>query len=186
MKSLLNFSRYNIYDDGRIFDNKLNKFINYQLNNDGYCKVTLRSDSNKRKTMSIHRLIAILYVPNPDNKSEVNHKDGNKLNNNKDNLEWVTHAENIKHAWCVGLIQNTLQRINKIKKANKGRFGKLNKKSIPVRCIETKEEFESYELAGKHYNICGTGISANIKGKQLSAGKHKILGIPLHWEIIKE
>jgi hypothetical protein len=51
----------------------------------------------------LHRLVAEAFIPNPANLLEVNHLDGNKLNNNADNLEWVTHAENMRHAVVSGL-----------------------------------------------------------------------------------
>jgi len=56
-----------------------------------------------RKDVYIHRLVALAFLENPQNKSEVNHKDGNKENNNVDNLEWCTSAENKKHAYLTGL-----------------------------------------------------------------------------------
>lgn len=56
------------------------------------------------KSLPIHRLIAETFIPNPDNKPYVNHKDGNTHNNSIDNLEWVTPGENIKHAWEKELI----------------------------------------------------------------------------------
>ena len=60
----------------------------------GYCDVKL----NNKKTFRVHRLVALAFIPNPDNKCCVNHKDGNKLNNNVSNLEWVTNQENMTHA----------------------------------------------------------------------------------------
>lgn len=65
----------------------------------GYCHV----DLGFRKTKKIHRLVGIYFIPNPDNKLEINHKDGNKLNNHYTNLEWNTASENKRHALLNGL-----------------------------------------------------------------------------------
>ncbi len=51
----------------------------------------------------LHRLVAETRLPNPDNKEQVNHKDGDRVNNHPDNLEWVTPSENMLHAWATGL-----------------------------------------------------------------------------------
>ena len=56
-----------------------------------------------RKNHNVHRVIAKTFIENPNNLPCVNHKDGNKLNNKVDNLEWCTHSENVKHAYCNGL-----------------------------------------------------------------------------------
>jgi hypothetical protein len=56
-----------------------------------------------RKTLSVHRLVALAFIPNPDDKPTVNHKDGNKKNNDMSNLEWNTHYENVHHAIELGL-----------------------------------------------------------------------------------
>ena len=65
----------------------------------GYKKVELHKDNKKRKSFKVHRLVAQAFIPNPENKREVNHIDGNKHNNNVNNLEWVTSSENKLHAF---------------------------------------------------------------------------------------
>ena len=71
----------------------------------GYYRVRLCID-RKKFSRNIHRLVADTWIPNPDGKKEVNHIDGNKLNNCVTNLEWVTKQENMDHAVIQGLIDN--------------------------------------------------------------------------------
>lgn len=73
-----------------------------KITKDGYYETAL-SKNNKQKWIRTHRLVAQAFIPNPDNKPQVNHIDGNKLNNNVDNLEWCTNQENINHAIRTGL-----------------------------------------------------------------------------------
>ena len=76
------------------------------LGKNGYYTITLRGGNKyKDRKVYLHRLIAKYFIHNPDpkNKVEVNHKDGNKQNNSLDNLEWVTPSENIQHAYDTGL-----------------------------------------------------------------------------------
>lgn len=68
----------------------------------GYLLVDLRKDG-KRYLKCVHRLVAETFIPNPENKPQVNHKDGNKLNNTVNNLEWVTCSENQQHAFDIGI-----------------------------------------------------------------------------------
>lgn len=63
-------------------------------------------DLGNKKHYRIHRLVAESFITNSDNKLEVNHKDGNKLNNHVNNLEWATHSENMKHSYKTGLWNN--------------------------------------------------------------------------------
>lgn len=65
------------------------------------------SDKNKSKPRRVHRLKAIAFIPNPQNLREVNHDDGDKLNNDLSNLYWATHKENMEHAFRIGLANNT-------------------------------------------------------------------------------
>jgi hypothetical protein len=76
--------------------------VSQQLNYRGYPKVGLCKDK-KRTSHRVHRLVATAFIPNPENKKEVNHIDGNKANNHYSNLEWATHSENVKHAYDTGL-----------------------------------------------------------------------------------
>lgn len=73
------------------------------------CQINL-SFQGKQKTFLIHRLVAEVWIPNPHNKPQINHKDGNTLNNKVDNLEWCTQSENIIHAYKHGLMSQVHKR----------------------------------------------------------------------------
>ena len=77
------------------------KYLNQGIS-DNYLKVIL-SKNNKQRTFRVHILVARTFIPNPENKPEVNHIDGNKSNNRVDNLEWNTRSENELHAYKNGL-----------------------------------------------------------------------------------
>jgi hypothetical protein len=79
-------------------------FLRSRTNNSGYEEVRL-TVNGKGYTTFIHRLMAQAFIPNPDCKSEINHINGIKLDNDLSNLEWVTHSENMKHAYKSGLVK---------------------------------------------------------------------------------
>lgn len=91
---------YWISPTGLIRNHKLIR--KYQMINSGYWSINLTKDGYSRR-FTVHRLVAKHFVDNPEGKPFVNHKDGNRLNNNANNLEWVTHTENLKHARDIGL-----------------------------------------------------------------------------------
>ena len=84
---------------------KLAKMTGWLDGQGRYLMVTL-SKNGKSKKLLIHRLVANSFLENIDNKKEVNHKDGNKKNNNVENLEWCTRTENARHAVEIGLIKS--------------------------------------------------------------------------------
>lgn len=98
MKSMkeLGFSNYGITEDGRVYSHISKKFLRNSMMTSGYEKANIYNDEGDRKNQSIHRSVAMLYVPNPENKPFVNHIDENKLNNHYTNLEWVTSNENLQ------------------------------------------------------------------------------------------
>ena len=69
-----------------------------QINDRGYARVSLYKNDRKKKAYKVHKLVAEAFIPNPENKPEIDHIDGIKNNNNVCNLEWVTHAENMRRA----------------------------------------------------------------------------------------
>ena len=94
---------YQVSDLGNVRSIRFNKIRNMKSwDSHGYRAVELCMNNN-RYTVGIHRLVALTFIPNPENKPEVNHKDRNKSNNNVENLEWVTQSENVAHAYRHGV-----------------------------------------------------------------------------------
>jgi hypothetical protein len=95
------FENYLIGEDGRVINSKKDNILTPSLNENGYLYITLWKE-NRQYPRTVHRLVALAYVPNPDSKPIVNHKDANRANPHKGNLEWVTQSKNIKHAYMLG------------------------------------------------------------------------------------
>jgi hypothetical protein len=90
------FSSYEISNFGNL-RNKNTKYIIKPTIKSGYLSTSIKNDNGERKTLKIHRLVALCFIPNLLNKETVNHKDHNKLNNKLDNLEWATTTEQNNH-----------------------------------------------------------------------------------------
>lgn len=107
-KKLIFGNEYEIYDDGRVWSLKRNKFIKPFTNTKGYEMVSLYSLATGEKKKLVHRLVGIAFSENTEKKPQINHIDGNKTNNHISNLEWMTASENNQHAWDTGLRKRTL------------------------------------------------------------------------------
>ncbi|MAO65071.1 MAG: hypothetical protein CL666_08725 [Balneola sp.] len=103
---------------------------------------------------TVHTLVAKHFIPNPDNKPEVNHKDGNKLNNFYKNLEWATHQENMLHASQTGLTPN---------KGEQNSFAELSKQQV----IQIRDIFDNSDIMIKtlaeRFNVHRRTISRIVK-----------------------
>jgi len=93
---------FGVTPDGRVKNMISERWLSICDNGNGYKQVFV-CVRNKHYMRYVHRLVAECYLPNPNNLPEVNHKDGNKANNNVDNLEWCTRSENQQHAIRTGL-----------------------------------------------------------------------------------
>lgn len=89
-------------EDNRINALKAGSSVSVHTASDGYRRVNLRR-SGRQGSYHIHRLLLLTFRPTKNTKLQVNHIDGNKLNNNLDNLEWCSHVDNLRHAWETGL-----------------------------------------------------------------------------------
>jgi hypothetical protein len=105
---------------------------------------------SKRIPKKIHRLVAEAFIENPNNKPQVNHIDGNKLNNHKNNLEWVTAKENAQHGWQNGLCES-VRNAASIRQSKPVIDILTNKKydSLTKACIDINEEY--YVHLGRHH-----------------------------------
>jgi len=97
-KILKQFPHYKIFSDGKVYSIKLKRYINGHKNKRGYYAFTLYNLEGKRKHKGLHQLLAMAFIPNPQQYEVVRHLDDNKDNNSLSNLKWGTIKENIEDA----------------------------------------------------------------------------------------
>lgn len=152
---------YRITPMGRLY---FLKKIKYGVSR-GYAYYRIPVKKGVYKSFSVHRMLAIFFIPNPENKPEVNHKDKNRLNNSLDNLEWVTKSENERHKHLTYKVSDETK-----KKISQSIKGEKNPKSKSVRCVETGKIWQSSNEAsrdlGRSRNAVANAINrgGQIKG----------------------
>lgn len=153
---------YEVSSDGRVRSlprngtSKNGRVLKSMTIYNGYQQVVL-AKYGKNSPKLVHRLVAQAFIPNPENKPAVNHKDGNTANNSVDNLEWVTHRENMIHSSHV--------------------LGNYSGNWIgaPVRCIETGTSYKTIASASRDTGVLRTAIGNCLSGLSKTAGG-------LHWK----
>lgn len=147
---------YYITKEGKCFNSKTGKFLKGQYSNSGYLNYNLSLTPNCKKRFYAHRLVAQFYLNQGlliDQKLTVNHKDGNKLNNNVDNLEIVTYSENLLHAVQMGLKPTkTIYQFDKN--------------------LQLVASFKKLQLLSKQYNISSILQELNSDKKRLTYNKY--------------
>lgn len=148
---------YQVSNFGRVksFHKDKVKILKFGVSPFGYLRVVLCKDFNK-KNRPIHILVAQAFIPNPENKPQVNHIDGNKQNNCVENLSWVTSAENIAHAFDMGLRKTGCEH-------GRAKLTAEQVRDIRANCVPGDPELGFKPLA-KKYNVTSRVIELVYKG----------------------
>lgn len=118
------------------------------------------------KNFGVHRLVANAFIPNPNNFSDINHKDGNKINNNVSNLEWVTRSENLKHAVDIGLVKNQCKICRKV-------IVKCNEKIVTFETMKDCCNFFGFKKGWLHNLIRKHGLIFNYNGYLIEVSERR-------------
>ncbi len=145
-------------DNGGLFHRK-ERLLKYGKTKNGYLLVYLYSEDGKKNTIPVHQVVARAFVPNPENKPEIDHIDGDKTNNVPENLRWVTHKEN-----CANPITAIKQKYFIKEKAK-------YKKSICAYSLsgELVGTWPTITMAAEATKTCRHSISTAAKGKYKTA-----------------
>ena len=164
-KQIDGYENYEVSSFGNVKNIKTGRILKSSKKG-GYCIVGLSGKISKNKTHSVHQLVAKTFIPNPENKPQVNHKDKNGLNNNIINIEWVTNKENSIHR-STGVKQTTNQNLEIYK--------------IDPNTDKILEKYNSIEEAAElfikninaEFNNVRSGISMVINNKQQTSYGYK-------------
>lgn len=161
-KKIDGFENYSVSNTGLVRNDTTGKLLKTFNQSTGY-KIVHLYKNGKMKNFKIHRLVALSFVPNANNEKCVNHKNGNKHDNRKENLEWCSYSQNNIHSYRF-LGRSSSKAISAMTKA----------KLKSVVCIETGKVYESIKKAAEENRVYPGNISQCLSGKRNTAGN-------FHW-----
>lgn len=142
-------SLYLINREGSVYSLRSKRFIKQNVHSLGYRQFYLTFFDGGGQWYKAHRLVAMQFIPNPNGLSDVNHKNGIKHDNRVENLEWLSHSDNVLHSYRV------LGR-------DKSRIGASKK---PILCTTTGKKFPSLKAACEEYDLKASNVCMCCKGK---------------------
>lgn len=166
-----NYPDYLAYEDGKIWSNKTQKYLKPASTKSGYKSVELFNESGGKRFL-LHHIIASLFIPNPNNLPQINHKDENPSNNSVENLEWCTAKYNMNYGEGAKTRHLKIDYTKPIYALN----ARLNGKTVNIPVLMYSKDgrfvkrFESIADASRETNICKSGIGRVIKGERKTAG----------------
>lgn len=168
MKDIPSFEgRYAVTRDGDVWSHLTEKFLSTHKCDKGYVRTGLELKGDKTFVARIHRLVALTYLINdsPEEKTQINHKNGIKTDNNVENLEWCTPRENIAHAVKTGLKKKTTR---KNLENMWGKVRKLTNEQVLEIRMERKEKGTLYKDIAKKYGVSRETIRYCCLGRTYS------------------
>lgn len=169
MKAIIGFDGYFVTENGEVYSSKSGtlKRMSIQTTTNGYSAVGIRrmeSGNSKLKFTKVHRLVAVAFIENPENKRTVNHRNGIRTDNRLCNLEWSTQKENVQHSF------DKLGHVS----SHKGKFGASNHLSKSVEKLSLSGdvicEYGSQSEAARETGISVSSISFVCNGTRKTAG----------------
>lgn len=191
-ENLIDFDKYAIFEDGKIFINHWNRFLDGTVNKDGYLRVSLKCKDNNYRVFLVHRLVYFYFNGEIPEDMEVNHIDENKMNNTKENLNLLSHKDNCN--W--GTRNERISKAMKGRKVSSGMTGhkhseeskkkiSVKRKGIPSTNKTTVYQYKNGELVAVYSSITeaakstGYGLSSiayAVNGNLNKEGNHKLKG----------